>query len=106
MIKPIAAFCIIATLLFSCSNSNKKETEQTDSNVANAFIRALLDNRLDDAHELMLNDDENEQWFATYKRQHSNRPKTELDGLKAADILLDEISNVADTVSITNYRNS
>lgn len=96
---------IFSLLLLSC-NSNKKTIPQTDIETANAFIRDILDNNLTDAEQYLLKDGSNEEYFQTFKQQYSNKTKTELENYKAADIIINETSNVTDSVSIINYSNS
>ena len=96
---------IFSLILLSC-NSKKKPTPQTDIETATAFIRDILDNDLTDAEQYLLKDESNEQYFQTFKQQYNNKTKTELENYKAADIIINETSNVTDSVSVINYSNS
>ena len=92
-------------VLLSC-NSVKKESPKTDTDVATAFIRDVLDNNLAEAEQFILKDESNDQYFDRFKQQYSKKGKDELDKYKASDIIINEISNVTDTVTVVNYSNS
>lgn len=91
--------------MISC-NDNYTTSPNTDTDVATAFIRALLDNKLKDAEQFILKEDTNKQYFEVIKRKYKKKSKEELEKYKAADIIINEISNVTDTISIINYSNS
>ncbi len=98
---------IVASLLFFAScNSHEKKIPQTDIEVATAFIRDILDNKLDDAEQFVLKDESNQQYFEIIKEQYRKKDKAELEKYKTADILIDEVSNITDSISIVNYSNS
>lgn len=105
MHKPFLFILIMAVPLISCRN-NPKITPTTDTDVATTFIRDILDNRLDDAVPYLLNDESNLQYFDTFREQYRKKEKAELDKYRAAEIIINEISNFADTVSIVNYSNT
>ena len=46
------------------------------------------------------------QYFESFRQAYLKKDKAELEKFKSADILINEISNVSDTVSIVNYSNS
>ncbi len=105
MIKPIYAIVIITTVFLSC-NSNEKKTPMSEINVANAFIRDILDNHLTDAEQYLLKDTTNGQYFDSFKKQYAKKDKAELEKYKASDINVNEISYVTDTICIFNYSNN
>ena len=105
MIRPLSAICLVFVMLLSC-NSDKKDTPLTDTDVATAFIRDILDNHISDAEQYVLKDESNQQYFEIIKQQYSKKDKAELEKYKAADIIINEISYVTDTVCIVNYSNS
>ena len=93
------------TLLASC-HSNEKKAPQTDIEIATAFIRDVLDNKLEDANQFILKDESNQQYFEIIKEQYRKKDRVELEKYKTADILINEVNNVTDTVSIVNYSNT
>ena len=96
---------VFTAVLFSCTN-NQKQSPKTDTDVATAFIRDIMDNKLDDAELFLLKDEENKQYFEIVREQYRKKDKAELERYKAADIIINEISNVTDSVSIVNYSNT
>lgn len=96
---------VFTAVLFSCNN-NQKQSPKTDTDVATAFIRDIMDNKLDDAELFLLKDEENKQYFEIVREQYRKKDKAELERYKAADIIINEISNVTDSVSIVNYSNT
>ena len=74
--------------------------------MATTFIRDILDNNLKDAEQYILRDESNQQYFDIIKQQYNKKDKAELEKYKSADILINEISYVTDTVCIVNYSNT
>jgi len=105
MNRPLAAFLAIAMFLFSCNN-DKKSVPVTDTDVATTFIRDILDNNITDAEQYILKDTINMQYFERFKQAYIKKGSAELEKYKSADIIINEISNVSDSVSIVNYSNS
>lgn len=105
MKKPRSILLSIMLIFLSC-NSNEKQSPQTDTETATTFIRDVLNNNLSDAETFLLQDEANGQYFESFKQQYSKKDKAELEKFKAADIIINEISNVSDTVTIVNYSNS
>ena len=105
MNRTIAALLAFAILLLSCNN-DKKSAPVTDTDVATTFIRDILDNKINDAEQYILKDTINAQYFESFKQAYLKKDKAELEQFKSADIIVNEISNVSDTVSIINYSNS
>lgn len=105
MIKKILFCSAILALLYACKSEVKKEPV-TDVEVATAFVRDILDNKFDEAGRFLLKDETNTQIFERFRKQYSTKDKQILDKYKAADIIVNEISYVTDTICIFNYSNS
>ena len=105
MNRTLAVIVAFALSLLSCNN-DKKSSPLTDTDVATTFIRDILDNRINDAEQYILKDTTNIQYFESFKQAYLKKDKAELEQFKSADIIINEISNVNDTVSIINYSNS
>ncbi len=105
MVKTLHFILAATVLVLSCNNKDKK-TPVTDTDVATTFIRDILDNNLKDAEQYILRDESNQQYFDIIKQQYSKKDKAELEKYKSADILINEISYVTDTVCIVNYSNT
>jgi hypothetical protein len=104
MIKKILLLPVICLLLFSC-NSNAKKDPVTDTDVATAFIRGVLDNDFITAQQYLLTDETNKQYFETFRHQYQSKDKSELEKYKAADIIINSLEPLKDT-TIINYSNS
>ena len=105
MIKKYLAPFLLFAVLLSC-NTQTKKTPVTDVEVASAFVRDILDNNFKEAEKYLLKDETNNQIFDRFKKQYSEKDKAILEKYKAADIIVNEISYVTDSVCIFNYSNS
>lgn len=88
----------------SCNDARKNPV--TDIDVARAFIKDILDNDYKDAKTLVLDEEINKQYFELSKKDFEGKSKEELENYKKADIIINEIKNVNDSVTIVNYSNS
>jgi Domain of unknown function (DUF4878) len=105
MIKKLLPVFVLYVLLLSCNNGTKKDPV-TDIDVANTFIRAVLDSDFKTAEKYLLVDETNKQYFETFRHQYQLKEKAELDSYKAADIVINEIKPENDSVHLVNYSNS
>ena len=105
MIKKYLVLIIITAGIFSC-NSDKKKEPVTDLEVANAFVRDLLDNKFEEAEKFLLKDETNNEMFKRFKQKYSQQDKAVLEQYQKADIKVNETSYVTDSVFIYNYSNS
>lgn len=105
MLKAFLTLALPAMLLFACSD-DKKEYPLTDAEAATAFIRYLLDNKLDEAEKMMIRDEDNIQYFDILRQQYAKKNKSELKKYHDADIIINEISNVTDSLTVVNYSNT
>jgi Domain of unknown function (DUF4878) len=105
MIKKLFPVFVLYVLLLSCNNGTKKDPV-TDIDVANTFIRAVLDSDFKTAEKYLLVDETNKQYFETFRHQYQLKEKAELDSYKAADIVINEIKPENDSVHLVNYSNS
>ena len=107
MIKKILILFILTVAIFSCNNSDKKKIAVTDRDVANAFVRGLLDNDFNEAEQYLYKDETNTQIFERFKKQYNGKDKATLEKYKAAQIIVNETSVVKpDSIFIFNYSNS
>jgi hypothetical protein len=104
MIKNIFILLFFASLL-SCSNDTKK-IPTTDDEVATTFIRHVLDDNFKDAESYLLKDDANIQYFERFKESYEKKEKAELDAYKKADITINEIKKIGDSLRLIDYANS
>ena len=97
---------IFSILLFAGCNS-KKELPNTDIEVAKTFVKYVLENDFNEAASLVTNDAANNSYLKQIeKSQQEKWSKDEAEQYKNADVIIFEVSNVNDTISIINYANS
>ncbi len=102
-IKMLApCLCIVA---FTACNDAQKHPE-TDIETARAFIKDILENNYKDAKTLVLDEDINNQYFQLSKSDFEGKSKEEHEKYRDADIIINELKNVNDSVTIVNYSNS
>lgn len=85
---------------------NEKQVPNTDIDVARTFIRDVLDNDFAGARELMLADSSNQEYFNLFEKEYKSKSKEEREQYHQAEIIINEISNVNDSVTVVNYSNS
>ncbi|MBS1753502.1 MAG: hypothetical protein KF741_10425 [Ferruginibacter sp.] len=105
MLKKYFFLLLLFTTVISCNNESAK-TPKTDVDVARAFVRNILDDNFKEAEQYLLKDDTNMQIFERFKKQYNQKGKEVLEKYKNADIIVNEISYITDTVCIFNYSNS
>jgi hypothetical protein len=96
---------LIFCLAISSCNNEKKSTN-TDIEVARIFIKDILESNFKDAETFVLKEETNQQFFELFKKEFESKSKSELESFKNADIIINEISPINDSVSIINYSNS
>jgi len=99
------ALSIICCLAISSCNTEKK-SPNTDIEVAREFIKNILESNFKDAETFVLKEETNRQFFELFKKEFESKTKSELESFKNADIIINEISPLNDSVSIINYSNS
>ena len=100
---------LFITILFfaaftACNNTRRNPV--TDIDVARAFIKDILENDYKNAKTLVLDEEMNKQYFELSKKDFEGKSEEELENYKKADIIINEIKNVNDSVTIVNYSNS
>jgi type IV secretory pathway component VirB8 len=93
-----------ALLLFSCNTT--PSIPNTDIDVAREFIKDIQQSDFKKAEKLLLKEETNNQYFERFEEHFKSRPKDELEQYKTADIIINEMSNVNDSVTVINYSNS
>jgi len=98
-------FAFVWILALSACNEEKK-VPNTDIEVARAFIKDILENNFKDAETLVLEEETNKQYFNLFKKEFESKSKEELENYRNADIIINEISQVNDSVTVVNYSNT
>lgn len=104
MIKNVL-FALALIAFFSCSNEVKK-IPTTDTEVATTFIRNILDDNFKDAEHFLLKDEANVQSFERFKQSFTKQDPAELAQYKNADITINEIKAMGDSLRIIDFNNS
>ena len=105
MIKKILFIITLFATVSSCNTKTQKIPE-TDVEVATAFVRDILDNKFKEAEQYLLKDETNGQYFDRFQQQYHAQDKDKLEKYKDAEIIVNEVSYVTDTICIFNYSNS
>jgi membrane peptidoglycan carboxypeptidase len=103
--KNIYSLCLVCFFFISSCNT-KKEIPNTDIEVTRAFIKDILENNFKGATDFVLPEDTNDQYLSLFKKYFESKSKEELEQYKNADIVINEINNVNDSVTIVNYSNT
>ena len=91
-------------VLNSCNNTGN--VPNTDIDVARAFIKDILENNFKKAKSLVLDENINNQYFDLAKKEFESKTKEDLKKYKASDIIINELKNLNDSITIVNYSNS
>ena len=105
MIKFISFFTLVF-LLVSCNTKTTPTNPTTDADVATTFIRNVLDDNFVGAEQFLLKNEENLQLFERFKQSYENESKEELKRYKTADITINEIKAIGDSIRLIDYANS
>ena len=93
--------CFVALVFLGCNE--KKSLPDSDIDVARTFIRNIQDNNFDEAANFILTDQENKAALAKLKKDAKSKSTSELEKYQMADIIIDEIEPLNDSVSLINY---
>lgn len=96
--------CLAGITLASCYKKNTTPT--SDIEVATTFIKDVLNNDFKDAKTLVLPEEMNNQYFELAKKDFENKSPQELAQYQKAVIIINELKNVNDSLTIVNYSTS
>ena len=98
---------IISCILLFAGCSSKKVLPNTDIEVAKTFVKYVLENNFKEAATLVAKDAANDDYLKQLeKSQQKKWSKEDAEQYKNADVIIYEVSNVSDSISIINYANS
>jgi hypothetical protein len=94
--------------LYSCNNSGKTTTPQSENDIdaARNFIRAALDGDYEKGRKMLLGDSANYQYFKEYEKAHSKMDAEEKKKFQDASINVHAVTPVNDSITIVIYSNS
>jgi len=101
MFRKFLLTCFAAALFSGCNE--KKEQPNSDIEAAHTFIKYIQENNFEAAESVILNDQENKESLIKLKKAAENKSAAELEKYKNADIIIDELSPVNDSVTIVHY---
>jgi len=105
MQKIISLFFIVFLFLESCNiNDTVKRDDPLDA--GREFINASLKGNYDQAKKYLLPDSLNLEYFNVQESFNKRLGSQEKEGYKNANIIIDSIQNISDSVTIINYSNT
>lgn len=104
MKQKLILFFAVALIIFSCNSKNT--LPETDIEAASQFVQDIWQSDFAKAEKLLLKDEKNNQIFDRFEEHFKTRPKEELEQYKKATIILNDVKQLNDSVSIINYSNS
>ena len=103
--KTLYSFCIVISCLATgCSLT--EPLPNNDLEVATRFIHDIQKNDFREARKLLLSNDTNLQYLDRFETHFNSKSREELNQYRDAEIIVNEVSNVNDSVTIVNYSSS
>ena len=97
---------LIFTLAISACNHSAELSKSDPLESGRGFIESSLKGDYDEAQKYILQDDTNIQNFIVWKDFNSRSSKEEREGYRDANILIDSIQKISDSVTIITYSNT
>jgi hypothetical protein len=101
MFRKLLLTCFAAALFSGCNE--KTAQPNSDIDAAHTFIKYIQENNFEAAENIILKDQENKASLIKLKKAAESKSAAELDQYKNADIIIDELSPVNDSVTIVHY---
>ena len=95
-------FVLLAATFFSGCHE-KKAPPGSDIETAHTFIKNIQDNNFSAAEDIILPDQENKASLNKIKKDAGSKSAAELEKYKNAEIIIDEIEPLNDSVTIVHY---
>jgi hypothetical protein len=99
-------FLFLLFLLSACGNKDKKDTAESDVNVATGFIRYALDGKFNDARTYLLSDSVNTNYMDVAERSYKKAEQAVKDGYRESTINIHLVDPVNDSTTVVIYSNS
>ena len=97
---------LIFTLTISACNHSAEVRKSDPLESGRGFIESSLKGDYDEAQKYILQDNTNIQNFIVWKDFNSKSSKDEREGYRDANILIDSIQKISDSVTIITYSNT
>ncbi len=105
--RKIISFCFVVQLLFiSCTQSENAIKREDPIEAGREFIDASLKGNYEYAKKYLLADSVNMEYFNGLVSFNNKLSSHDKDGYKSANIIIDSIQNISDTIAIINYSNT
>lgn len=95
-------FLGFALFLF-CGCNEKKALPDSDIDVARTFIRTIQDANFEEAGNYIVADQENKNALDRLKKDAGSKSAAALETYKNADIIIDELAPLNDSITIVHY---
>ena len=103
----IISFCFAVQLFcLSCTQNQNALKREDPIEAGREFIDASLKGNYDYAKKYLLADSVNMEYFNELVSFNNKLSSHDKDGYKNANIIIDSIQNISDTVTIINYSNT
>jgi hypothetical protein len=98
---------LLPLLLLACNNaSNQYPPAENALDAGREFIDGCLKGAFDKASFYMLPDETNKQDLEKIKRNYQTKSKSDQAQYQQASIVIENVDNVNDSITIINYKNS
>ena len=104
--QKIISLCFITLLFLESCNLNDTVKRNDPLEAGREFIDASLKGNSNQAKKYLLPDSLNMEYFNVHESFNKNLAQREKDGLKNANIIIDSIQSISDSVTIINYSNT
>ena len=105
--RKIISFCFVVQFFFvSCTQNENAIKRAGPIEAGREFIDASLKGNYEYAKEYLLADTVNMEYFNELVNFNNKLSPQEKEGYKSANIIIDSIQNISDTVTIINYSNT
>lgn len=93
-------------IIISCKNEEKSSLSENNLDAARNFIRSALDGKFNEARNYMLQDSLNNNYLDVAERSYKNSDQAVKDSYRASTIIIHNLSDMNDSVSVLIYSNS
>jgi hypothetical protein len=97
---------LLLIFFVSCNNKNDYKKPENALEAGREFIDQSLKGHFNKAKKYMLLDDENIYWLNKVSTDYNKLSEQDKTGLSQSSININEVADVADSVTIINYSNS
>ncbi|MBL7723809.1 MAG: hypothetical protein JNK27_06655 [Chitinophagaceae bacterium] len=93
-------------IIYSCKNESTSSEPENNLDAARSFIRSALDGKFNEARNYMLQDSLNNNYLDVAERSYKNSDQAVKDNYRASAIIIHNLSDINDSVSVLIYSNS